>query len=127
MKIGIPKETKSKEYRVGIIPSGVRLLVESGHEVYIQKDAGEKSGFHDDTYQQAGATLLEDAKEIFEICEMIVKVKEPQPEEYDLLKPGQILFTFLHLAPNKKLTEMLLEKKVTAIAYETVEDNGWLP
>jgi alanine dehydrogenase len=127
MKIGIPKETKSKEYRVGIIPSGVRLLVESGHEVYIQKDAGEKSGFHDDTYHQAGATLLEDAKEIFDICEMIIKVKEPQPEEYDLLKQGQILFTYLHLAPDKVLTKILQEKKVTAIAYETVQEGGRLP
>lgn len=127
MKIGIPKEIKSKEYRVGMIPSGVRLLVEGGHKVYIQKDAGEKSGFSNNEYKQAGAVILEDVKEIFEICEMIVKVKEPQPEEYDLLKPGQILFTYLHLAPNKKLTEILLEKKVTAIAYETVEDNGRLP
>ncbi len=127
MKIGIPKEIKIKEYRVGMIPSGVRLLVESGHHVYIQKDAGEKSGFSDSAYQQAGGVILDDPKEIFEFCEMIVKVKEPQPEEYDCLKPGQILFTYLHLAPNKKLTEILLEKKVTAIAYETVEEAGRLP
>lgn len=127
MKIGIPKEIKIKEYRVGMIPSGVRLLVESGHQVYIQKDAGEKSGFSNNEYKQAGAVISEDSKEIFEICEMIVKVKEPQPEEYDMLKPGQILFTFLHLAPNKKLTEILQEKKVTAIAYETVQEAGRLP
>ncbi len=127
MKIGIPKEIKIKEYRVGMIPSGVRLLVEGGHIVYIQKDAGEKSGFSNDEYKLAGAVILDDPKEIFDICEMIVKVKEPQPEEYELLKPGQILFTYLHLAPNKKLTEILLEKKVTAIGYETVEDNGKLP
>ena len=127
MNIGIPKEIKSKEYRVGMIPSGVRLLVEGGHQVYIQKDAGEKSGFSDNEYQQSGAVILEDPKEIFEICEMIVKVKEPQSEEYELLKPGQILFTYLHLAPNKKLTEVLKERKVTAIAYETVQDEGRLP
>jgi alanine dehydrogenase len=127
VKIGIPKEIKIKEYRVGMIPSGVRLLVEGGHQVYIQKDAGEKSGFSDNEYQQSGAVILEDPEEIFEICEMIVKVKEPQSEEYDLLKSGQILFTYLHLAPNKKLTEILLEKKVTAIGYETVEDKGRLP
>lgn len=127
MKIGIPKEIKIKEYRVGMIPSGVRLLVESGHHVYIQKDAGEKSGFPDNAYQQAGGVILDDPKEIYKICEMIVKVKEPQPEEYDVLKPGQILFTYLHLAPNKKLTEILLEKKVTAIAYETVQESGRLP
>lgn len=127
MKIGIPKEIKSKEYRVGIIPSGVRSLVESGHEVYIQKDAGEKSGFTDNDYQQAGGMVLDEPKEIFDICEMIVKVKEPQPQEYDLLKPGQILFTYLHLAPYKALTEILQEKKVTAIAYETVQEGGRLP
>ena len=127
MKIGIPREIKIKEYRVGIIPSGVRLLVDGGHKVYIQKDAGEKSGFSNEDYKQAGAVILENPKEIFEICEMIVKVKEPQPEEYELLKPGQILFTYLHLAPNKKLTEVLKERKVTAIAYETVQEDGRLP
>ena len=127
MKIGIPKEIKIKEYRVGMIPSGVRLLVEGGHKVSIQKDAGEKSGFSNNEYKKAGVVILEDPKEIFEICEMIVKVKEPQSEEYDLLKSGQILFTYLHLAPNKKLTEILLEKRVTAIGYETVEDKGRLP
>ncbi len=127
MKIGIPKEIKIKEYRVGMIPSGVRLLVEGGHIVYIQKDAGEKSGFSNDEYKLAGAVILDDPKEIFDICEMIVKVKEPQPEEYELLKPGQILFTYLHLAPNKKLTEILLEKKVTAIGYETVQEGRRLP
>lgn len=127
MKIGIPKEIKIKEYRVGMIPSGVRFLVESGHHVYIQKDAGEKSGFSNNEYTQAGAVILENPKEIFEICEMIIKVKEPQTEEYELLKPGQILFTFLHLAPNKKLTEILQEKKVIAIAYETVQEAGRLP
>jgi len=127
MKIGIPKEIKIKEYRVGMIPSGVRSLVESGHHVYIQKNAGEKSGFSDSDYQQAGGVILDDLKEIYKICEMIVKVKEPQSEEYDSLKPGQILFTYLHLAPNKKLTEILLEKKVIAIAYETVQEAGRLP
>jgi alanine dehydrogenase len=127
MKIGIPKEIKIKEYRVGMIPSGVRSLVESGHHLYIQKDAGAKSGFSDNDYQLAGGIILDDPKEIYKICEMIVKVKEPQPEEYDSLKPGQILFTYLHLAPNKKLTEILLQKKVTAIAYETVQDAGRLP
>lgn len=127
MKIGIPKEIKSKEYRVGMIPSGVRSLVEAGHQLYIQKDAGEKSGFSDSDYQEAGGVILDDPKEIFEICEMIVKVKEPQPEEYESLKAGQILFTYLHLAPNQKLTEILLEKKVTALGYETVQDHGSLP
>ncbi len=127
MKIGIPKEIKTKEYRVGIIPSGVKLLVRSGHEVYIEKDAGEKSGFSDDDYREAGAMILETPKEIFNTCEMILKVKEPQPQEYDLLQPGQILFAYLHLAPFRELTEMLKEKGVTAIAYETVQERGRMP
>jgi len=127
MKIGIPKEIKTKEYRVAIIPSGVKILVEAGHKVYIQKDAGEKSGFLNVDYIAAGAEVLESSKEIFDRCEMILKVKEPQPQEYDLLKPGQILFTYLHLAPAKELTEVLQTKKVIAIAYETVESRGKLP
>ncbi len=127
MKIGIPKEIKTKEYRVGIIPSGVKLLVESGHEVYIEKDAGEKSGFSDDDYTHTGAMILHNPKEIYDTCEMILKVKEPQPQEYDLLKPGQILFTYLHLAPLRELTEILKEKEVTAIAYETVEEGKRVP
>ncbi len=127
MKIGIPKEIKTKEYRVGIIPSGVRVLVQSGHEVYIQKDAGEKSGFSNDDYKQAGAMIIQGPKEIFDSCEMILKVKEPQPQEYDLLKPGQILFTYLHLAPLRELTETLKEKEVTAIAYETVQEGKRVP
>jgi alanine dehydrogenase len=127
MKIGIPKEIKSKEYRVGIIPSGVRSLVQGGHKVYIEKDAGEKSGFSNDDYSEAGATILHSPKEIFDDCEMILKVKEPQPQEYDLLKPGQILFTYLHLAPLRELTEILKEKEVTAIAYETLQEGGRVP
>jgi len=127
MKIGIPKEIKTKEYRVGIIPSGVRLLVQSRHEVYIEKDAGEKSGFSDDDYIETGAMILQSPKEIFDTCEMILKVKEPQPQEYDLLKPGQILFTYLHLAPLRELTEILKEKEVTAIAYETVQEGKRVP
>jgi len=127
MKIGIPKEIKSREYRVGIIPSGVRLLLQSGHEVYIQKDAGEKSGFSDDDYIQAGAMILQSPKEIFDSCEMILKVKEPQVQEYDLLKPGQILFTYLHLAPMRELTEILKQREVTAIAYETVQEGRRVP
>lgn len=127
MKIGIPKEIKTKEYRVGIVPSGVKLLVQSGHEVYIEKDAGVKSGFSNDDYKKAGANILEYAKDIFNTCEMILKVKEPQPLEYDLMKPGQILFTYLHLAPVRELTVALKEKKVTAIAYETVQEEGRMP
>lgn len=127
MKIGVPKEIKVKEYRVGMIPSGVRVLVQSGHEVYLEKEAGVKSGFSDDDYVEAGATILQSPQEIFENCEMILKVKEPQPQEYDLLRAGQILFTYLHLAPLRELTEMLKEKKVIAIAYETVQEGKRVP
>ncbi|MEA3491935.1 MAG: alanine dehydrogenase [Campylobacterota bacterium] len=127
MKIGIPKEVKSREYRVGIIPSGVETLVQSGHEVYIENSAGEKSGFLDDDYIKSGAVILQSAKELFDSCEMIIKVKEPQPQEYDLLKAGQILFTYFHLAPLRELTEVLKDRKVTAVAYETVEENNRVP
>ena len=127
MKIGVPKEIKTKEYRVGIIPSGVRSLVESGHKVYIEKNAGTKSGFCDDDYRQVGGQILQSPKEIFDISEMILKVKEPQVSEYDLLKAGQILFTYLHLAPLRELTEVLKEKKVIAIAYETVQEGKRVP
>lgn len=127
MKIGIPKEVKTKEYRVGMIPSGIEQLIESGHEVYIQKGAGERSGFDDADYREVGALVLQSAKEIYDQCEMIIKVKEPQPSEYELLKPGQILFTYLHLAPVPELTRVLQEKKVIAIAYETLQDNHTLP
>ena len=127
MKIGIPKETKTKEYRVAIIPSGVSMLVQRGHEVYIEKDAGEKSGFSNDDYMESGAIILQSPQEIFDGCEMILKVKEPQPQEYDLLKAGQILFTYLHLAPLRELTNILKEKKVTAIAYETLQEGDRVP
>ncbi len=127
MKIGIPREIKTKEYRVGIIPSGVKVLVQGGHAVYIEKDAGEKSGFSDLHYTEAGAMILQTPKEIFDTCEMILKVKEPQVQEYDLLKEGQILFTYLHLAPQKELTQVLQKQKVVAIAYETVQEGDRLP
>ena len=127
MKIGIPKEVKTKEFRVGMIPAGVKHLVQSGHEVYIQKEAGVKSGFNDSDYVEVGAVILGNAKEVYDQCEMIIKVKEPQPEEYDLLKAGQILFTYLHLAPVPDLTKVLQDKKVTAIAYETLQVGNTLP
>lgn len=127
MKIGIPKEIKAKEFRVGIIPSGVELLTQSGHEVYIVKNAGEKSGISDEDYTESGALLVDTLQEVYAICEMILKVKEPQPQEYDLLRPGQIIFTYLHLAPLKELTEVLQRKQVIAIAYETVQKEGRVP
>ncbi|MDM5271086.1 alanine dehydrogenase [Sulfurovum sp. zt1-1] len=127
MRIGVPKEIKTKEYRVGMIPSGVEQLRQSGHEVLIETGAGEKSGFSDLDYSQAGALIVQNPKEIYDHCEMVIKVKEPQPEEYDLLKAGQILFTYLHLAPLPELTQILQKKLVTAIAYETLQEKGILP
>src|SRR5687768_4046624 len=106
MKIGIPKEIKNHEYRVGATPEMVRLLVEAGHEVWVQARAGERIGYSNEIYMQAGANITGSAAEIYD-CEMIIKVKEPQESEYGLLKPGQILFCYLHLAPDPVQTEHL--------------------
>ncbi|AEM78179.1 alanine dehydrogenase [Thermoanaerobacter wiegelii] len=128
MKIGVPKEIKTAEARVAITPAGVEAFVKNGHEVYIEKDAGIGSGITDEEYVKAGAKILSTAKEVFDVADMIMKVKEPQPSEYDYFKEGQVLFTYLHLAPDKQQTEALLRKKVVGIAYETVQlDNGALP
>jgi alanine dehydrogenase len=126
--IGIPKEIKNNEYRVAMVPSGVRALLENGHRVLIQKSAGEGAGITDIEYGAAGATIISSAEPIFKEAEMIVKVKEPLPPEYDLLRPGQLLFTYLHLAPAPELTMALLKQGIIGIAYETVQlDNGSLP
>lgn len=128
MIIGVPKEIKENENRVGLTPSGAHSLVEKGHIVYIEKSAGDGSGFSDMDYVEEGAQILNSAKEVYDKAEMIIKVKEPIEAEYDLLKEGLILFTYLHIAANETLTKVLLDKKVTAIAYETVElKNGSLP
>lgn len=127
MLIGIPKEVKNHEYRVGATPAMVFALKADGHEIMVQKGAGEKIGFTDEMYVESGAKIALNARDVY-TAEMIIKVKEPQPSEYELLKPGQILFTYLHLAPDPEQTKALLEKKVVAIAYETVIDaNGRLP
>ncbi len=128
MKIGIPSEVKVDEYRVAITPSGVRELVGHGHSVVIEKGAGEGSAISDAQYTEQGAKMLNDADAVFADSEMIMKVKEPQPAEVALLRPGQILFTYLHLAPDPKLTAGLVESGATCVAYETVEDSaGRLP
>ncbi len=128
MKIGVPKELKNNESRVGLVPSGVMTLVNDGHEVFIQKDAGLKSGFTDQEYINAGGIILDSIEKIYDKAEFIVKVKEPQKEEYKLLKRDQLLFAFLHLAVEKELTEILLKNKVTSIACETIETKeGKLP
>ncbi len=128
MKIGIPSEVKVDEYRVAITPSGVRELVGHGHSVVIEKGAGEGSAISDAQYTEQGAKMLNDADAVFADSEMIIKVKEPQPAEVALLRPRQILFTYLHLAPDPKLTAGLVESGATCVAYETVEDSaGRLP
>lgn len=126
MIIGVPKEIKKEEYRVGLTPLGVEELRRDAHTILAEKGAGEGSGFFDEEYEKAGADIVE-RRTLFERAELIVKVKEPLPSEYDLIRAGQAIFTFLHLAPNRELTELLLRKKVTGIAYETIQKDGGLP
>ncbi|MDY5584767.1 MAG: alanine dehydrogenase [Arcanobacterium sp.] len=128
MIIGVPKEIKNNEYRVAITPQGVNALVGHGHTVYVEAGAGIGSSITDDEYLAAGAQLLPTAAEVWAIADMILKVKEPIEPEYELMKEGQLLFTYLHLAADRPLTDKLLERKVTSIAYETVQtDKGTLP
>lgn len=128
MLVGTPKEIKNHEYRVGLTPAGVRELVAHGHQVMIEKQAGAAIGFSDEQYANAGAQLVDTAAEIFAKAEMVIKVKEPQPVEYKQLRPGQILFTYLHLAPDPEQARGLVESGAVCVAYETVTDNrGGLP
>ncbi|QKX17687.1 alanine dehydrogenase [Microbulbifer sp. YPW1] len=128
MLIGVPKEIKNHEYRIGLTPASVRELIGHGHDVIVQKDGGSAIGFTDEMYEQAGAKIIDSAEEIFATADMIVKVKEPQPHECEMLRPGQLLYTYLHLAPDPKQTELLVKSGATCIAYETVTDRfGGLP
>ena len=128
MKIGVPKEIKIHEYRVGLVPAGVRELVDSGHQVLVQSGAGAGIGFEDSHYQAAGATISRKAEDIFASADLVVKVKEPQLDECKLLRSGQILFTYLHLAADREQAQALVASGVTAIAYETVTaPDGSLP
>jgi len=128
MKIGVPTEIKSDEYRVAVTPAGVRELTEHGHEVLVQAGAGGGSAIADSDYTAQGASIVPDAAAVFEAAEMVLHVKELQPEEIEMLRPGQLLFTYLHLAPDPEQTRGLCASGVTAIAYETVEDaHGRLP
>ena len=128
MIIGIPKEIKNHEYRVGMTPSGASDLVARGHKVIVETQAGAGIGSSDDDYRAVGAEIIGSAEEVFATAEMIIKVKEPQPNECRMLKPGQILYTYLHLAPDPEQTRLLVESGAVAIAYETVTDaRGGLP
>lgn len=128
MTVGCVKEIKRHEYRVGLTPYCVEAYKEAGHRVLIESGAGEGASYTNEDYIKAGAEILPDAKSVFDKSDMIVKVKEPQKQEYDLFKEGQILFTYLHLAADKPLTEALMEKGVTAVAYETIQKaDGSLP
>jgi len=127
MLIGVPKEIKNHEYRVGVTPAGVHALVSSGHEVLVESGAGKRIGYEDQQYVAAGARIAATATEVYG-CPLIVKVKEPQPAEWSLLHEGQVLFTYFHLAAEQELTAHLLERKIVAVAYETVsDDQGGLP
>ena len=127
MNVGTVKEIKKHEYRVGMTPDMVKSFVEHGHKVYIEKSAGEAAGFTDTEYEKAGALMLAKAADVFAECDMIVKVKEPLEEEYELMRDGQILYTYLHLAASKELTDAVLKKKIKGVAYETIEDAHGLP
>ena len=128
MKVGSVREIKNNEFRVGMIPDNVKSYVNAGHDVYIEKGAGAGSGFTDAEYEAAGAKLLDTAKEVWDTVEMMVKVKEPLPDEYPLFHEGLILYTYLHLAADQPQTDALLNAKVKGVAYETLMDrNGGLP
>ena len=128
MIVGLPKEIKDNEYRVGLTPAGVRAFTDAGHKVIVEKSAGNGSGFDDALYQKAGAEIIDSADDVWAKAEMIVKVKEPIEPEYARMREGQLLFTYLHLAPDVRLTQELLTRKVTGIAYETITDRrGGLP
>lgn len=127
MVVGVPKEIKPQEARVGMVPSGVAQLIENGHTVLIEKDAGRLSGFTDEAYRAVGASIVSNADAVFSASDMIVKVKEPLEVEFSRIRSGQILFTYLHLASDKKLTQALMKSGATCIAYETVSRNQQLP
>lgn len=127
MKIGVPREIKEQEYRVGLLPSAAYQLTKRGHTVVVERGAGAGAGFSDAEYEHAGARLVDSHAAVFAEADLVVKVKEPLPSEYGLLRPGQLLFTYLHLAASRELTLALMRSGVTALAYETVEVNRRLP
>lgn len=128
MKIGCPKEIKEHEYRVGLIPAAVRAYVEAGHQVYLEREAGMGSGIVDAEYEAAGARLVDSPEQVWSAAEMIVKVKEPLPAEYDRLRAAQVVYTYFHFAADERLTRVCMDKHISAVAYETVQEaDGSLP
>ena len=127
MLVGVPREIKNHEYRVAITPAGVREFINHGHKVIVETGAGNGSAISDDAYKSAGAEIVATAAEVWSRAEMILKVKEPIAQEYPLMRQGQVLFTYLHLAASKDCTDALIKSGITAIAYETVDVNGYLP
>jgi alanine dehydrogenase len=128
MKVGIPKEIKNNEFRVGLTPDKVNIIVSNGHEVFVQKDAGSAIGYSDTQYLNAGAKVVDTLADVYKNADLILKVKEPQPEELAMIKEGQVIFSYLHLAAEKELTEELIRRKAIAIAFETLTDDfGKLP
>ena len=128
MKIGIPKEIKDSEYKVGLSPEKIKLLIQNNHEIFVTKDCGIGIGFSNEQYHNVGAKILASNQDIYNVSELIIKVKEPQLSELDYIRKDQIIFGFFHLAANKELTLKLLDKQAIIIAYETLEDNkGNLP
>lgn len=127
MKIGVPKEIKPQEARVGVTPAGALSLIQAGHQLSIQEGAGVLSGFPDEVYSEVGCKMVGDIKSIYKDAEMIIKVKEPIAEEYPLIQPNQLLFTYFHFASSAELTQAMLASKAVCLAYETVEDEGRLP
>ncbi|MBN2765850.1 MAG: alanine dehydrogenase [Paludibacteraceae bacterium] len=127
MRIGVPKEIKNNENRVALTPGGVITMLKNGHSVYVETTAGVNSGFTDEDYVHAGAHILATAKEVFDTADMIMKVKEPIEQEYDLIRPDQLVFTYFHFASNETLTRAMIDSKAVCLAYETVEINNTLP
>ena len=128
MKIGVPKEIKPQENRIGLTPESVKALVSEGHQILLENNGGFEAGFENDQYKKAGAKIVNNASDIFNDSDIIVKVKEPQKSEVEMIKENQIIYTYLHLAAAKELTEGLVKSKSVCIAYETVTDNnGRLP
>jgi alanine dehydrogenase len=127
MRIGVPREIKTNEFRVALRPVGAEVLTRDGHEVWVERGAGEGSGFPDAAYEESGARVVDSVERLFAECEMIVKVKEPLPQEIARIRPGQLVFTYFHFAASRELTEGFLATRAVAVAYETVEENGGLP